>query len=141
MACCEKCIDAAMSPSIPPRDGEFNAIFAKLRTLLEKHAVGDTLAVVEDSQHRYCLAGGQHPTHKTPMPLAWAQIGKGYVSFHHMGICASTKIRDGLSPRLKVRMQGKSCFNFKTCDQAILEELDALTANAFAALRAARLLP
>jgi hypothetical protein len=38
-------------------------------------------------------------------------------------------------------MQGKSCFNFKTSDQAILEELDALTANAFAALRAARLLP
>jgi hypothetical protein len=42
---------------------------------------------------------------------------------------------------LKARMQGKTCFNVKTCEPASLAELDVVTANAFAALRKAGLLP
>lgn len=34
---------------------------------------------------------------------------------------------DGASPQLKKRMQGKSCFNFKTSDEALFKERDALT--------------
>jgi hypothetical protein len=130
-----------MSSSNHATDREFAAIFAELRALLEKYANRESLAVIDDSERRYCLAGGRHPKHKTPMPLAWVQMGKGYVSFHHMGICGSTRVPDLLSPRLKARMQGKTCFNFKTCEPAILAELDVVTANAFAALRKAGLLP
>ncbi len=32
-----------------------------------------------------------------------------------------------MSPDLKKRMQGKSCFNFKTPDPVLFEELAALT--------------
>ncbi|HEX5176632.1 MAG TPA: hypothetical protein VFV83_06370 [Chthoniobacteraceae bacterium] len=130
-----------MSRSSQATGREFEAIFADLRALLEKYADRESLVVIDDSERRYCLAGGRHPKHKTPMPLAWVQIGKGYVSFHHMGICSSRNVRHLLSPRLKARMQGKTCFNFKTCEPAILEELDAVTAYAFAALRKAGLLP
>jgi hypothetical protein len=39
---------------------------------------------------------------------------------------------DGMSPELRKRMQGKSCFNFTRLDQALLAELEHLTAAGFA---------
>ena len=71
------------------------------------------------------------------MPLAWVQIGKAYVSFHHMGVYGCPKLLDNHSTALKKRMQGKSCFNFSTLDEALFAELDQLTTEAFAALRKA----
>jgi pyruvate dehydrogenase complex dehydrogenase (E1) component len=38
---------------------------------------------------------------------------------------------EGLSESLKKRMQGKACFNFKTIDPALLEELAALTQKGY----------
>ena len=38
---------------------------------------------------------------------------------------------DGLSPELKKRMQGKSCFNFKAVDKALFKELGALTRQGY----------
>jgi hypothetical protein len=34
---------------------------------------------------------------------------------------------DGISPALKKRMQGKSCFNFKSIEPALFDELSMLT--------------
>ncbi len=53
------------------------------------------------------------------------RVGKGYVSFHLMSVYTEpTKI----SAALKKRMQGKSCFNFKTVPEPeIIAELKALT--------------
>jgi len=114
---------------------EFDAIFARLREILRQHA--ERLTVADDTATRYCLEGGSHPTHKKPMPIAWVQIGKAYVSFHHMGIYGNPKLLEGLSPGLKARMQGKSCFNFKTGDEALFRELEQLTAAGLAAFRKA----
>ena len=38
---------------------------------------------------------------------------------------------DGISPALKKRMQGKSCFNFKQVDETLLAELESLTGKGF----------
>ncbi len=114
---------------------EFEHIFSRLRAILEKH-VGK-LAVKEDTPTRYCLAGGLHPRHKTPMPVAWVVIGKAYVSYHLMPVYGHPKLLDGFSAKLKSRMQGKSCFNFKVRDEAVFEELERLTAQGFAAFRKA----
>src|SRR3954470_16932834 len=114
---------------------EFELVFARLRKILQQHS--DRLSVTDDTATRYCLEGGSHPTHKKPMPVAWVQIGKGYVSFHHMGVYAFPKLRDGLSDQLKARMQGKSCFNFKTVDEALFKELEHLTAEGFTAFKKA----
>ena len=78
---------------------EFQSIFARLRKILESYS--KTLAVTQDTPARYCLTGGVHPTHKTPMPVAWVEIGKNYVSFHHMGVYGFPKLRDGMSAELK----------------------------------------
>jgi len=112
---------------------KFEGVFSELRAILARH-VG-SLCVTEDSPSRYCLEGGRHPKHGTPMPIAWVQVGKAYVSFHHMGVYARPDLLKGLSKKLRARMQGKSCFNFTAVDQALFAELEALTIRGFDAFR------
>jgi hypothetical protein len=114
-------------------NGEFEVVFARLRKILQQNS--GRLSVTEDTSTRYCLEGGSHPTHKKPMPVAWVQMGKGYVSFHHMGVYAFPKLREGLSDGLKARMQGKSCFNFKRADETLFKELEQLTSDGFREFR------
>lgn len=71
------------------------------------------------------------------MPVAWVQIGQSYVSFHHMGVYAFPALLKTLSKDLKARMQGKSCFNFKSVDPALFAELEDLTVRGFAAFKQA----
>jgi hypothetical protein len=47
------------------------------------------------------------------------------------------KLLDSRSDKLKARMQGKSCFNFKVVDEALFKELEALTAEGLARCRKA----
>lgn len=108
---------------------EFEAVFTRLRSILEKHR--GTLAVSQNTATCYCLTGGCHPTHKGPFPIAWVEINKAYVSFHHMGVYGAPESLKGISTKLKARMQGKSCFNFKTVDEPLFEELEQLTVRAF----------
>lgn len=111
----------------------FQSVFSALRGILER--TGGRLVVTEDSPARYCLQGGLHPTHKKPMPIAWVEVGKNYVSFHHMGVYARPDLLTGASKKLKARMQGKSCFNFTSLDEPLFAELEELTVRAFDAFR------
>jgi len=61
------------------------------------------------------------------MPVAWVEIGKAYVSYHLMPVYGNTKLLEGMSRELKARMQGKTCFNFKSNDDALFEELERIT--------------
>jgi hypothetical protein len=111
----------------------FTDVFAALREILQRHA--GKLVVAEDSANCYRLEGGRHPTPQKPFPIAWVSVGKAYISFHHMGVYARPELLKGVSPQLKARMQGKSCFNFIAVDTALFAELEALTIRAFAAFR------
>lgn len=108
-------------------------VFTALRDILRRNS--GRLAVAEDSERCYRLEGGIHPTHRKPFPIAWVTIGKAYVSFHHMGVYARPDLLESVSPALKARMQGKSCFNFTSVDPVLFRELEALTARALAAFR------
>jgi len=55
------------------------------------------------------------------------RLGKAYVSFYLMSVYASPDLLKGMSPELKKRMQGKSCFNFKEVDEKLFKELAQLT--------------
>ena len=112
---------------------DFAKVFAALREILQRHA--GKLSVKEDSANCYCLEGGLHPKHKVPMSIAWVSVGKAYVSFHHMGVYARPDLLKGVSPELKARMQGKSCFNFTSVDEALFGELEELTVRSFDAFR------
>lgn len=112
---------------------EFETVFVRLRAILQKHA--GSLSVKHDTSTAFCLEGGVHPRHKTAFPIAWVEIGKAYVSYHFMPAYANPKLLDGYSAKLKSRMQGKSCFNFKTCDEDLFTELEQLTVKGFAAFK------
>lgn len=60
-----------------------------------------------------------------------ASISKNYVSYYLMPVYADPSLLDDISPELKKRMQGKSCFNFKTKDAALFKELKALTKKGY----------
>lgn len=117
----------------------FADVFSALRAILKRNA--GMLTVSEERATRFCLHGGLHPKHNTPMPIAWVEVGKRYVSFHHMGVHARPDLLKGISATLKARMQGKSCFNFRTVDERLFAELEELTIRAFEAFRKSGFMP
>jgi hypothetical protein len=73
------------------------------------------------------------PSSRYPKGLYFGavRIGKRYVSFHLMPVYTNPELLDGISPALRKRMQGKSCFNFTKPDEALFAELRELTAAGF----------
>src|ERR1041385_5022248 len=121
---------------------EFEPIFVRLREILRKHS--GRLRVKEDTPTCYCLDACPGPAAlrawggkmKKPMlPVAWVQIGKAYVSYHLMGIYGNVGLRDSLTKELKARMQGKTCFNFKSNNETVFKELEQVTAKSIAGFK------
>ena len=63
--------------------------------------------------------------------VAGIRRGKRYVSYYLMSVYADPAIAAGMSPELRRRMQGKSCFNFTKVDQPLFAELGRITAASF----------
>jgi hypothetical protein len=108
---------------------DLDAVHDRLRSILRDHA--DGFRVTDDS------SAGM----KLEMPgyegkpwgyVAGTRVGKRYVSYYLMSVYGQPDLLDSLSPGLRRRMQGKSCFNFTTVDELLVAELDALTAKAVA---------
>jgi len=57
---------------------------------------------------------------------------KNYVSYHLMPVYERPELLDDISPELRTRMQGKSCFNFKQIDEQLFSELADLTSASVA---------
>ena len=112
---------------------EFGVIFATLKAVLQRRA--KSLDVQADSAEVYSLVGrvpSPFPQHKSnPMWFGSVRMGKTYVSFHLMPLYMNPPLEKQIPPELKKRMQGKSCFNFKTAPAPeMLSQLDTLIANA-----------
>jgi len=63
--------------------------------------------------------------------VAGIRRGKRYVSYYLMSIYAEPDIATTMSPELRRRMQGKSCFNFTRVDEPLFEEVGRLTTATF----------
>jgi len=108
---------------------DFQPVFAALREVLASQAA--KLVVSTDGPTRYSLLT------RTPSPLRqhkgqpmWfgeVRLGKAYVSFHLMALYFNEPLTATISPALKKRMQGKTCFNFKIVPEPeLLTELRRL---------------
>ena len=64
---------------------------------------------------------------KQPLCFGGVRRGKNYVSFYLMSVYACPELLRSMSPELRKRMQGKSCFNFKEVDEKLFQELATLT--------------
>jgi hypothetical protein len=118
---------------------DFQAVFARLRAILHPHAARFKLTA--DTPEHYSLDIPYSPKFKKGFPVAWINISKSYVSYHFMPVYMFPKLRDSMSDQLKARMQGKSCFNFKTIDEKVFQELEQVTLRGFALGREAGVAP
>ena len=111
------------------------SVFASLRPLYHRHA--ERCVVLHDDPTRYVL-GTHEVRDKDGYRTAFGgvEIRKAYVSAHLMPVYVHPDMLETLSPALERRRQGKSCFNFRTPDDRLLAELDALVVAGIARFEA-----
>ena len=107
-------------------------IFAALRGVMA--SVEKELRVQEDSPKNYSLVTKSLSHRGGPMWFG-AVVSKSYVSLHFMPIYFNAPMLERLSPELRKRMQGKSCFNFKKMDEGLFAELRGLMKDGVEAYR------
>jgi hypothetical protein len=104
---------------------DFRQVFRQLRTILKKFE--RHLKVLTDSDDMYYLNSRVRGKNKKPICFAAVAVKKNYVSYHLMPVYGCPDLLKDMSPGLKARMQGKSCFNFTTSDPDLFKELASLT--------------
>ncbi len=118
---------ACESGKLSRMPADFTTAFAVLKPVLMKYT--KRLDVKADTSVEYTLvtrSPSPFPQHKgQPLYFGSVRLGKAYVSFHLMPIYMCPGLIQSISPALKKRMQGKTCFNFKAAPEP--ELIDALT--------------
>ena len=100
-------------------------VFEELKTILKAYA--ETFTVKKDTADTYYLDGPYSGKWKKELFFGSAQIKKNYVSYYLMPVYMYPELLKDVSLQLKKRMQGKSCFNFKTVEPELFDELAELT--------------
>ncbi len=110
-------------------ESRFQDTFESLKSILAENA--DEMVLVKNEPDDFHLDTRYIMKNKQPMFFGAVRITKNYVSYHLMPVYVFSELLSGISPGLKRRMQGKSCFNFKTPDQELFKELAELTAAGY----------
>ena len=111
-------------------DAQPTAVFDRLAAIFAPYR--STLLAKFDEPGNLYLETPPSTTYPSGLFFGAVKIGKRYVSFHFMPVYVHPDLLDEMSPQLRKRMQGKSCFNFTRSDDALFEELETLTAVGFA---------
>jgi hypothetical protein len=112
----------------------FPQVFERLKAILSGYQ--DLAVLTADNPENYMLNTGYVQQYKKELFLGGVQIKKNYVSYHLMPVYMYPDLLENVSPQLKKRMQGKSCFNFKQVDETLFQELGQLTQRSVDRLRA-----
>ena len=102
------------------------AVDRRLRAILEPYRGRFAVAAEGPGGLALHLRGLEDEPHGY---VAGVRPGKRYVSFYLMPVYGFPELAQDMSPELRRRMQGRSCFNFTTVDEALMAELAALTAR------------
>jgi hypothetical protein len=111
----------------------FQQVFDALKPVFEEYA--GRLAIQVDKPGEYYLETKTAMRKGQRLQFGGVKIGKAYVSFHLMPMYMNPKLRATISPELKKRMQGKSCFNFTRVNPSHIAELKKLTKAGFEEFR------
>jgi hypothetical protein len=109
-------------------------VFSSRKPVFSK--VAKHLALKTDTQTEYALvtkSPSPFPQHKGhPLDFGSLRIGKSNVSLHLMPLYMPQDLNRSISPELRKRMQGKTCFNFKSDpDPGLVAELQRLPEDGF----------
>ena len=116
---------AAAKPAVAPVAPPGPAVMHALRSVLE--AYSPALRVARDEAGTYELSTNK-PYEGKPMFFGAVTVRKGYVSFYLMPVSVFPELLEGISPQLREHMHGESCFNFRSVDLRLIQELAGLTA-------------
>jgi hypothetical protein len=119
--------------SMPERD--LTLTFLALKAILQP--LEPSFVRVHDQADNYYLDTAHIQRNRKPLYFGSVRTGRSYVSFHLMPVYLWPELLDGISDRLRSRMQGKSCFNFTAPDGDLLSELAELTNRGAAKYREA----
>jgi hypothetical protein len=100
-------------------------VFEQLKNILKPYA--ENLTLKTDTPDTYYIDGPYSEKWKKQLFFGSAQVKKNYVSFYLMPVYMYPELLQEISPDLKKRMQGKSCFNFKKVESDLFDELAVLT--------------
>ena len=105
---------------------DLNAVEARLRTIFEPYR--DRLTIAREGPGGIYLELPGYEG-KPWGYVGGTRVGKRYVSFYLMG-AYDGGLQASMSPALRKRMQGRTCFNFTHVDEALFAELESVTAMA-----------
>jgi hypothetical protein len=109
-------------------------VYGQLRAILKPYA--SKLVTVTDSDFLYYLDTAHIMKNKKPLFFGAVRRGRAYISYYLMPMVLYSDLARNVSPNLKKRMQGKSCFNFSGVDDKLFKELARLTKASFARYKA-----
>ena len=108
-----------------PEKNDFGEVFARLKKIFKPYA--KKMDAAYDTKAYYLLNTRHIMKNKQPLCFGGVRLGKNYVSFYLMSVYACPDLLKSMSPELKKRLQGKSCFNFNEVDEKLFKELAKLT--------------
>ncbi len=112
-----------------PPTPEFRTVFERLRAILEPY--GRRMHVIDDNRTWFSVDMAPEGERNPTTWFAGVRFGKAYVSYYLMAVYVEPSLLDGISPELRRRKQGKSCFNFRTVDEALFTEIAELTRRGY----------
>ena len=107
---------------------EFELAFQGLRKILKPYDA--KLRVLKDGPGGYMSESKSIRYQGKPMMFA-AITSKSYVAFHLFPVYMFPDLLKGISPELKKRMQGKTCWNFKKAEESLFAELGGIVKASF----------
>ena len=114
-----------------PTEQDFSQVYARLRSIYQPFD-GKGINASVNTETEYILTGPETPVSQgRELWFGGLQIKKNYVSCHLMAVYIFPDLLNDISPELKKRMQGKSCFNFKKIDESLIKQLETLTQKSY----------
>jgi hypothetical protein len=112
-----------------PASKDFEKIFNRLKKIIKKYE--KDLSLAGENEENYSLEGTYSEKFKKNLWFGAVQIKKNYVSYHLMPVYMYKDLAEKIPDNLRKRMQGKSCFNFKTYDEDLFIEMEKFTEKCF----------
>jgi hypothetical protein len=119
----------AEAPTLDALGAIFTALRAILRVFQEEF-------VVKADKPNHCSLETRSPSlNGRRLFFAAAKVKKNYVSYYLPALYMFPELANRISPELRRRLHGQSCFNFIAVDQNCFAELEKLTHAGFLILK------
>jgi hypothetical protein len=110
------------------RKQEFKQAFEGLRKILKPY--DEKLRVIKDGPGGYMSESKSIRYQGKPVMFV-SITSKSYVALHLFPVYMFPDLLKGISPELKKRMQGKTCWNFKKAEEPLFAELGRIVEASF----------